>query len=204
MVAVAVALGAGAVVALPGCGRVQPDPTAALARQAGASSLAPTSTSSSTSTTVDPGSLPQTADVPVTSGPAFNARLLALWQAIVDDVPAEALPFFFPRSAYLQVKAIRDPSADWQTRLVADFDQDIAALHLALGTSAAGATLLGVDVPTAAVWVHPGAEYNRLPYWRVYGSEVRYQAGGVTRRFPIASMISWRGEWYVVHLSSIR
>lgn len=192
---------------LAACGSVQPDPSAALAQQAASSIVATTSsssTSTSSPTTVDPGTLSQTADVPTTSRPAFNARVQALWQAIVDGTPDEALPFFFPRSAYLQVKAIRDPGGDWQTRLIANFDQDIGALHRALGTSATGATLLGIDVPPNPVWIRPGVEFNRLSYWRVYGTEVRYQVAGVTHRFPIASMISWRGEWYVVHLSSIR
>lgn len=203
-IAAGMAVGLAVSTAGVGCGRVQPDPTAAMARQDAASTLPETTTSTSPPTTVDPGSLAQTADIPATAGPAFNARLQTLWQAIVDGTPDGALPFFFPRAAYLQVKAIRDPGADWQTRLVGAYDQDILALHKALGPSATGATFLGIDVPATAVWVHPGAEYNRLSYWRVYGAQVRYRAGGVTRRFTIASMISWRGEWYVVHLSSIR
>jgi hypothetical protein len=190
---------------LAGCGRVQPDPAAAIARQNASSTLPPIPTSStSTSTTIDPGSLPQTADLPSPSSAAFNARMQALWQAIVDGTPGEALVSFFPRSAYLQVKAVANPGADWQTRLVNNFDQDIAALHQTLGQAASGATLLGVDVPSSAVWVHPGAEFNRLSYWRVYGTQVRYEVDGAVRHLVIASMISWRGEWYVVHLASIR
>jgi hypothetical protein len=30
-----------------------------------------------------------------------------------------------------------------------------------------------------------------------------YQLDGQTRSFGIASLISWRGEWYVVHLGAI-
>jgi hypothetical protein len=30
-----------------------------------------------------------------------------------------------------------------------------------------------------------------------------YQLGGVEKSFGIASLISWRGEWYVVHLGAI-
>ena len=50
----------------------------------------------------------------------------------------------------------------------------------------------------------PGEESNTLPYWRVYGSTLRYSVDGTTRSFPITSLISWRGEWYVVHLGAIR
>ena len=55
-----------------------------------------------------------------------------------------------------------------------------------------------VSVPEAkAVWVDPGVEHNKVGYWRVYHSRV--SAGG--KAFTIATMISWRGEWYVVHLT---
>ena len=30
-----------------------------------------------------------------------------------------------------------------------------------------------------------------------------YTEAGVTRSFGIASLISWRGEWYVVHLGAV-
>jgi len=66
-----------------------------------------------TSTTVDPGTLPQTTARPSGSDPAFLARMALLWQAVVTgDAPA-ALPAFFPEAAYLQVKAIANPDADW-------------------------------------------------------------------------------------------
>jgi hypothetical protein len=37
----------------------------------------------------------------------------------------------------------------------------------------------------------------------VPNSRVVYSVGGDVRSFGIASMISWRGEWYVVHLGAI-
>ena len=68
---------------------------------------------------VDPATLPQTRDKPEASGPAFDARVAALWSAIVQDDPERGLPFFFPLAAYEQVKAIQNPAADWKRRLVA-------------------------------------------------------------------------------------
>jgi len=39
----------------------------------------------------------------------------------------------------------------------------------------------------------------------VYGANLRYTTpDGQGGSFPIASLISWRGQWYVVHLNSIR
>ena len=163
-----------------------------------------TTTVPATTTTVDPGTLPQEMLLPSSTDPAFSAHVQQLWQAIVDGNPAEAMGFFFPVSAYIQVKAISDPVHDWQTRLVADFDQDVETYHADLGAGAAGAELVSVSVPSDAVWVLPGVEYNKGSYYRVYDTVLHYTVGAVAHSFVVASMISWRGQWYVVHLASIR
>jgi hypothetical protein len=155
-------------------------------------------------TTVDPGSLPQTGGLPSASDPLFVAHIKQLWRAVVDGRPAEALPSFFPLTAYIQVKGISDPVHDYQTRLIPNFYQDVESLHAALGPAPQSSTFTGVMVPNAAQWILPGAEYNKGSYWRVYGTTVAYTLGGAIRSFPITSMISWRGEWYVVHLGAIR
>jgi len=154
----------------------------------------------------DPGALPQTGDKPAPSSAAFQQHMGELWRAITTDDPTVARAAFFPLGAYRQVKAISNPDGDYSSRLIAAYDEDIHALHAKLGTQAAGAQLAGVDVPDGqAVWVEPGAEYNKGSYWRVYGATLRYTTpDGRSGAFPIASLISWRGEWYVVHLSSIR
>lgn len=156
-----------------------------------------------TTTTVDPGTLPQTMDKPTTADPQFQAGLAAFWQGVVSDNPQAALPFFFPLSAYLQVKAISNPASDWQQRLVGAYRADIHSLHSRLGAAAATAQLTGIDVPNTAQWVQPGAEYNKGSYWRVYSSQIHYTVAGRAGTFTIASMISWRGRWYIVHLARI-
>ena len=157
--------------------------------------------SPSVARTPDPGSLPQTAARPSGSDPQFAKRMSALWTAIVAGEPA-ARSSFFPLGAYLQVKAISNPAADYRNRLIALYDLDIRALHLRVGS---GATLLGVDVPDrSATWVTPGQEYNNESYWRVYGTRVRYRTvAGKEGSFGIFSLISWRDQWYVVHLGPI-
>jgi hypothetical protein len=170
-----------------------------------ASAPAPAAATSTTTSAVDPGSLPQTDDKPVGSGAAFDAGVQGLWNAIVRDDPSLAMPFFFPKSAYLQVKAISDPASDYEHRLIADYEQDVHALHAQLGADASTAHLDGIDVPDSdAVWVQPGEESNKLSYWRVYGTQLRYTLAGVAGTMPVTSLISWRGEWYVVHLGAIR
>jgi len=173
-----------------------------------------TSTSASTTSTVappptdgpevDPGTLPQTRAEPARTSPLLDAHVQALWHAIVtDDAPA-AMPFFFPRSAYLTVKAIADPAGDYERRLVADYTADLHVLHARLGADPTKATLGGFTVPAGAQWIDPGVEHNAIGYWRVYGATLGWSLGGRASSFPIASMISWRGQWYVVHLDSIR
>jgi len=128
-----------------------------------------------------------------------------LWGAVVRDDPDSATASFFPLGAYAQVKDVTDPAADWKRRLFAAFRRDIHALHASLGDDAGAAKLLSVDVPEArARWVEPGEEWNKIGYFRVFGTRVRYDASGTERVFEIKSMISWRGEWYVVHLSAIK
>lgn len=164
---------------------------------------APTAAAASPAQTVpDPGTLPQTDALPGDDkDPQFIAGTQALWRAIVQNNPALAKPFFFPLSAYLQVKNIADPAQDYQNRLMAWYDLDIKAAHDQLGPGAAAAKLVDVAVPKAqAEWIKPGVEYNKGSYYRVYGTRLTYQENGHTASFGIFSLISWRGEWYVVHL----
>jgi hypothetical protein len=155
----------------------------------------------------DPGALPQNKDRPKAEGALFDARSKALWDAIVKDDPEIAMPFFFPVSAYLQVKDVGSPASDWKHRLVGAFKRDIHALHAKLGDKADSAKLVRFDVPDdRAKWVEPGEEYNKLGYWRVYGTHIVYTAGESTRErsFEVSSLISWRGEWFVVHLTGFK
>jgi hypothetical protein len=115
------------------------------------------------------------------------------------------MPFFFQRRAYEQVKDVPDPDADYTRRLVAAYLRDVHALHARLGATADRAEFVGLDIPDArARWIEPGEEWNKLGYFRVFGSKLRYQIDGEPQAFDVKSLISWRGQWYVVHLSAIK
>jgi hypothetical protein len=115
------------------------------------------------------------------------------------------MPFFFPLGAYVQVKDVGNPAADWKHRLVAAFVQDIHALHTRIADSRMRPRLVALDVPDGrARWVEPGEEYNKIGYFRVFGSKLRYELDGAAYTFEVKSLISWRGDWYVVHLSAIK
>ncbi len=146
----------------------------------------------------------QTRQLPSARTPVFRAEMTDLWAAVVSDRPSLALHSFFPLVAYEQVKAIADPAADWHDRLWAEFRLDVGAAHALLGRQARRARLVRVIVPESeAAWINPGVCYNGVGYWHVAGPRLVYRAGGQLRSIGIASLISWRGRWYVVHFGGV-
>jgi hypothetical protein len=177
-------------------------PTAGAVPRAGA--VPPTSAAKSpASVPVAPaaGALPQTRAFPSTSSAAFRHAMTDLWLAVTTGQPRFGLPAFFPEAAYKQLKAIPYPGPDWQDRLWYDFTLDVGAAH---GLVARGARLVRVIVPASeAAWIYPGGCYNTIGYWHVGGARVVYTEHGQERSFGIASLISWRGVWYVVHFGEV-
>ena len=150
--------------------------------------------------TVQPGE-PQTTDEPPASNPEFGAEMTDLWAGVASGQPQLAMPAFFPLAAYEQVKAIADPASDWQNRLVAEYAADVMAAHALLGGDGRAAQLVGITVPESeAGWITPGVCSNKLGYWHVANARLVYSINGQTRSFGISTLISWRGQWYVVHL----
>jgi hypothetical protein len=78
-------------------------------------------------------------------------------------------------------------------------------LHADIDPHSLPIRLLGCAIDdAAAVWVLPGEEFNRGPYWRVYDTVVAYGIGRHRGSFSINTMISWRGEWYEIGRASCR
>lgn len=147
------------------------------------------------------GKLPQTNALPKTKGTAFNNAVHDIWLALTTGDANYARPAFFPEKAYEQVKAIADPESDWQGRLWLDFTLDLAAAHKLIKP---GATLVKVTTPTQyEQWIPAGACYNSTGYWHLPGSRLVWRQGGATQSFGIASFISWRGDWYLIHLGAL-
>jgi hypothetical protein len=147
----------------------------------------------------DGSPLPQTEERPSVDGPRFKRRMQLLADAILTGDAERGRSTFFPLVAYAQVKDVQKPERDYRYRLLAHFDRDVLEYHKALGKDA---ELVAVEVPEErAQWMKPGKEGNRLGYYRVLRSKLRFRlANGSERAFELTSMISWRGEWYVVHL----
>jgi hypothetical protein len=147
------------------------------------------------------GARPQTRAFPSTDSAAFRNAMTDLWLAVTTGNPRLGLPAFFPVAAYQQVKAIPYAAEDWRGRLWYDFSLDVAAAH---GLVDQDARLVRVTVPASeAAWVYPGYCYNSFGYWHVAGARVVYRQHGQERSFGIASLISWRGVWYVVHFGAV-
>jgi len=151
-----------------------------------------------------PARLHQTRALPRARTAVFRAEMTDLWTALVTGRVRAGVQAFFPLTAYQQVKAIADPSADWHSRLLADFRLDVAAAHHFLRRSPGRPHLVRVIVPAAqAAWIDPGVCDNKVGYWHVAGPRLVYRQHGRIRSIGIASLISWRGRWYVVHLGAV-
>ena len=171
------------------------------------STSAPTTTSApaptTTTTTIDPGTLPQTSEEPPTDASALQARLAPLWTAIQQNSLTIGETVFFPESAYVQIKTgqIPNPQSDYQSRLIAFYALDLPAYQQALGGTPNRATLTGVNVNASyATWIAPGTCENSIGYWHLPNIRLVYSINGAVSSFGVASLISWRGVWYVVHL----
>jgi hypothetical protein len=175
-------------------------PDASAARDAGLASLAPELLVS------DGGVLPQTEDKPSLDSPWFQAGVHAIFEAIQRDDPSVAEPFFFPIEAYRAVKDVADPDRDWKRRLIANFRRDVHDYHKKLGPRAADARFESIDVPVERMrWMKPHTEGNKGAYYRVTHSRLHYRnAEGKAASLEVTSFISWRGEWYLVHLNGFK
>lgn len=154
----------------------------------------------------DGATLPQTKDRPSATSPAFERRMKLLWEAMVANDPSRAERVFFPREAYEVVKDIEKPGADWKSRLMKAFARNVSEYHKKLGSEPESLVFEGLDLDEKRVkWIDKGEEGNKVGYWRVTRSKLRYRdPAGKSHTLELTSLISWRGEWFVVHLHGFK
>ena len=205
-------------VASPSVSLSPPVQSAASATSPTASSSAPVASASASTSEADPlASAPdmldpegkplgQTEAKPLVQSPAFQKRVQLLWSAIVAGDPPIADASFFPVVAYEQVKDIKSPASDWKSRLLKNFARDIREYHKKLGAEPEALRFLGIEVDEPRVkWMDRGKEGNKLGYYRVTRSKLRYaDPAGKEHTLELSSLISWRGEWFVVHLHGFK
>ena len=150
--------------------------------------------------------LDQTDQRPTLASPSFQKRVASVARAILSGDVEPALSAFFPLVAYQQVKDVAKPERDYKFRLLANFKRDLLEYHHALGAAAGESKFEGITVSEKdAKWMPPGSEGNKLGYFRVLRSRLRFTLPtGRSREFELTSLISWRGEWYVVHLHGFK
>lgn len=121
-----------------------------------------------------------------------------LFQAIVRDDPELAATTFFPRAAFIQVKAMQKPER-YYDKLYARFRDDIHRLHRDT-PELAQAEFVELALGHRGGWVAPGEEGNRLPYWAARHTTLRYRVGTHQRALEVRVLITWEQRWYVIHL----
>lgn len=128
----------------------------------------------------------------------LEQRVRLLFDAIVHDDPAMASSLFFPRAAFLLVKAMQDPGR-YYDKLEARYVKDIHTLHRTL-PDLEKAAFDHLELARRGGLVKPGEEGNRLPYWASRHSTLVYRVGAERRRIELRVFISWEDRWYLIHL----
>lgn len=151
------------------------------------------------------GKLEQTDEHPDPKGPHVERMGENLFAAIQTGEVERAAGVFFPVSAYAQVKDVGNPARDWRYRLMANFKRDVETLHKEHARWLSRAEFVRFEIDDArAKWMKPGSEYNKIGYFRVLRSRLVLRSGDKERAIPVTSLISWRGRWFVVHLTGFK
>ena len=129
-------------------------------------------------------------------------RIGKLWLAIVRDDPSLAKDVFFPRDAFVLVKAMANPGR-YYDRLRRRFIQDIHDLHQRTANLDT-AVFDHFKLVRRGGFVGVNQEGNRLPYWASRHSFIYYRVGKQLKRIEVRVLISWDDRWYVIHLNEFK
>ncbi len=141
---------------------------------------------------------PALKDAPAEGDAAERAALLV--QALREDNPDLALPFFFPQDAFRQVKGIKDPDRYFK-RLIDVYRADLQAMRASL-KDPDHVTFVRFSLGRQRRWVQRGKEANDLPYWANYKASIVVLDAGRERTLPVRVLITWDDRWYVTHLTN--
>ncbi len=144
---------------------------------------------------------PDNRTLPAMTSADLTLRARHLFQAIVENQPALADDFFFPKEPFIPLKDVADPGRYFD-QLLATYHRDIASLH-AKRKDWSGTSFLSFELGTTPGWVAPGKEYNKIGYFRTFRGKLTYSVADKMRELPVTTIISWDGRWYVTHLAPI-
>ena len=104
----------------------------------------------------------------------------------------------------MKTGTLANPTSDYEERLLAFYRLDLDAYRAALGLHPGLTSFLGVNAaPSYAGLIPAHVCENNVAYWHLPGVRLVYKENGVDKSFSIASLISWRGVWYVVHFGAV-
>lgn len=149
-----------------------------------------------------------TAPGEVSAAPAqpSTAAVTSLVTTLMADIAAgtSADQLFYPRNAYLNLKTnqIANPASDYASRLLAFFHLDEAAYRRTIYIEHPGARLIKVEVGASNVGLIPaGSCENNASYFHLPGVRAVFiDAAHTVFSVAINSLITWRNQWYIVHL----
>lgn len=135
--------------------------------------------------------------VPEAAPSEDRARLLV--EAIRQDKPELAVPFFFPQDAFGRVKGIKDPDRYFR-KLMKVYLEDVRDLRK-LVKDPGQIEFVSFSLGRQKRWVERGKEANALPYWANYKAKIVVKDGEREVTLPLRVIITWDGGWYVTHLT---
>ena len=149
---------------------------------------------------IAPKSVAPVVPQPDSSLAALTKRLTPLWSAVSTGHLAVANGLFYPETAYVALKVgrISQPQTDWLHRLWAYYELDLSAYQHFVG---AGSSFKLLRVaPGAVSYIARGVCENNSGYWHLANLRLVFSGKNGLRSFAVASLISWNGEWFIVHL----
>lgn len=128
----------------------------------------------------------------------WEEDLRKLVATIEKNDTAAARAYFFPREAFLQLKAMKGAERYYDEELIKHFDHDVGTAHERLKVQTDWE--LASFEKGRCVWKEKGTEYNAIPYWSCYRNKIHLKKGDAKLTIPLRTLINWGPRWYVTHL----
>jgi hypothetical protein len=151
-----------------------------------------------------PAAAPFAADnnLPPTEGPELQERAKGLLEAVIQDDPKLADPFWFPKEPFIPLKDVKGPDKYWE-QLHRTYGSDVHALHKKR-KSWSNVVFEKFEIGSNPKWVKPGDEANKIGYHRSFHGKLRYSVEGKSESIDVHTVITWQGRWYVTHLRKFK
>jgi hypothetical protein len=141
-------------------------------------------------------------NLPPTEGPELQERAKGLLEAVIQDDPKLADPFWFPKEPFIPLKDVKGPDKYWE-QLHRTYASDVHALHKKRKTWS-GVAFEKFEIGSKPRWVKPGDEANKIGYHRSFHGKLRFTVDGQSESLDVQTVITWQGRWYITHLRKFK